>query len=654
MKLYIAEKPSVARAIAHVLAPSAKSENGIYSAGDVVVAPLSGHVLEQAKPHEYAERFKEWRLEDLPIVPETWKKLVKSEFKGRISAVGKLLKRASVVVHAGDPDREGQLIVDEVLDHLGYHGPVRRVLPNEIEETGLREILANEHDNREFAALSESARAREQNDFLVGISATRAVTLIGQQQGYRGMTFTVGRVQTPTLALVVRREREIESFVPIDHYAVVATMAHERGAFEAIWQPDPTQVDLDPEGRLLDRSTAEAIVARVQGKSGRVVSYKDERKKANPPPPFSLNALQAKASRLFRIPVAQVLEIAQALYEKHKLTTYPRSDSKYLPTSQHAIAGDVLQAVAATSRSLAPLIDGADASRRSPAFKDTKDPHHAIVPTRRHGDISQLNELERKVYELIAKSYIAQFYPPYEYRTIEAEVEIDGERFLARGKIPLNLGWRAVLGTDDKDERGDDEAPPIPPLAQGDAARCSAAEVKEKKTEPPPRFSQASLVAAMERIDKFVQNPEVKARLRSVKGIGTSATQAPIVEGLLTRGYLEERDHKLYATAPAVALIEVLERAVWPLTDPGLTALMEQTLESVAEGRLTCAQHTAQVVAFMNKVIVDLKAVKFPAPPAGLPTRRAGGASRRSKGAGAFRKRRGSWKPSRAKRRETS
>jgi DNA topoisomerase-3 len=619
VKLYIAEKPSVAKAIANQLSTSPKYRDGIYEAGEAVVVPLQGHVLEQAQPHEYDERYKQWKLEDLPIIPSAWKKKVRPEFKARVGTIGKLLKSAKTVVHAGDPDREGQLIVDEVLELLGYRGPVRRVLPNSIEDVDLRDILRNERDNREFELLSKAAQAREQNDFLVGISATRGVTLVGQAQGYRDMVFTVGRVQTPTLALVVRRERQIDNFVSVDHYGIKALVEHPNGTFVATWKPKADLAGMDAEGRLIDRKVAEDVVARLSGKSGRIVAYKDERKKQSAPLPFSLNALQKEAAGRFKISVAKVLEIAQALYDKpHTLTTYPRTDSKYLPMAQHEIAGEVLAAIAATSSELAPLVAKADSSRKSPAFKDTKEPHHAIVPTRQHGNLSGLNELERKLYDLVARTYIAQFYPPYEYRAIETEVEIDGERFVASGKLPVSAGWREVLPKKSSKSSDDEEDSPIPAVAQGDGVRCESVDVVNKKTEPPARFTQESLVDAMEHIDKFVDDPEIKKRLRSVKGIGTSATQSGIIEGLMTRGYLQERDHKLYAAPPAHALIEVLEKAVWPLTDPGLTALMEQGLEAVAEGRISLQQHTAQVETFIRKVIADLKTVTFPPPSANL------------------------------------
>jgi DNA topoisomerase III len=650
VKLYITEKPSVAKAIANLLPGQAQYRDGHYEVGDVLVVPLQGHVLEQAQPHEYEARYKDWRLEDLPIAPKVWKKNVRDEFKARVGFIGKALKRASVVVHAGDPDREGQLIVDEVLEHLDYRGRVLRILPNSIEDVDLRGILKDERDNRDFAPLTLAAKGRERKDFLYGISPTRGITLIARSQGYQDMVFTVGRVQTPTLGLVVRREREIQNFVPVDHFTVEAHFQHVGGVFSAAWKPKDGTPGMDEEKRLLDRTVAEAVAAKIAGKTGRVVSFKDELKKMAPPLPFSLNSLQKEAGAQFKMPITQVKEIAQKLYDKpFTLTTYPRSDSKYLPLAQHAIAGEVLAAIAATSSVLAPIVAGADASRKSAAFKDTKDPHHAIVPTREHGDASALGEAERKIYELIARTYIAQFYPPLEYRAIEAVIDVEGEIFVAKGRIPVAPGWRAALPK--KSEAKEDDEQQIARMREGDAADCVAQKVCDKKTQPPPRFTQASLVDAMEHIDKFVTDPQIKARLKAVKGIGTSATQDTIIDGLLKRGYLGESEQKLVPNPPAFALIGVLEAVVPALVDPGLTALMEQNLEAVAEGRLSLEEHEARDVAFVTKVIAQLKEAKFP-PASAFPMPRGktrAGKGRKRSGGGAKAKGQRKWQPGKKK-----
>ncbi|AEM48035.1 DNA topoisomerase III [Acidithiobacillus ferrivorans SS3] len=514
MKLIIAEKPSLAKAIREVVGK------------EYTVTNAFGHILEQAGPDEYTPAEvpvnpktskKRWRLEDLPIFPQTWIKHPKPDAKEQLMKIKGMLKEAALVVNAGDPDREGQLLIDEILEYCGYRGPVQRVWLASLDETSVKKAFANLRDNKEYRTLSQAAEARSQADWVVGMNLTRAWTI--KNNGL----LSVGRVQTPTLALVVRRDLEIEQFKPRDFFEVIAHCRHQNGEFVVKWRPAVNDgPGFDEEGRLVGRQLADSIAAKAAG-HGKIARYDAKDSKQSAPLPFSLSALQKAASAKFGMSANQVLETAQSLYEM-KITSYPRSDARYLPEEQYSDAGRILSHLPIPD----PLKAKVLANRKHAAWNTGKvTAHHAIIPT---GDrAAGLTDAEQKIYDLIWKSYVALFLPDYLYKAISVAVDLGGEQWTTSGRLDMDMGWKALYGASaaDDDEDGDGEGKAkLPSMTTGDAIAGQKGEVQAKQTKPPARFTDGTMIEAMSNIHKFVTDATAKAKLKETSGIGTEATRA--------------------------------------------------------------------------------------------------------------------------------
>lgn len=416
MRLFIAEKPSLARAIADVLPKPHRRGDGFIACGnDQMVTWCVGHLLEQAQPDSYDSRYARWNLADLPIIPEKWRLQPRPSVAKQLKVIEGLLQQASEVVHAGDPDREGQLLVDEVLDYLQLapekRQKVQRCLINDLNPSAVERAVSRLRENREFIPLCVSALARARADWLYGINMTRAWTLLGRNAGYDGV-LSVGRVQTPVLGLVVRRDEEIENFIPKDYFEVkahIVTPKDER--FVASWIPsDACEPWQDEEGRLLHRSLADHVLERINGKPAIVTGYNDKRESDTAPLPFSLSSLQIEAAKRFGLSAQNVLDCCQRLYETHKLITYPRSDSRYLPDEHFAGRHAVLNAIQAHQPNLTPPTDF-NPDQKNRCWDDKKvDAHHAIIPTARASKVN-LTENEANIYGLVARQYLMQFCP---------------------------------------------------------------------------------------------------------------------------------------------------------------------------------------------------------------------------------------------------
>lgn len=572
MRLIIAEKPSLARAIADALPGQSRRSDGAVTVGDTTVTWCLGHLLEQAPPDAYDPALKQWRLDHLPILPDPWRLMPRPKARGQLAVIRRLLKEASSVVHAGDPDREGQLLVQEVLDYLKWRGPVARLLVNDLNRPAVVKALGQLRDNSEFQALYRAAETRSRADWLYGINLTRAWTLTGRQAGHDGV-LSVGRVQTPVLGLVVRRDAEIAAFTPRPFHELWVDLAVEHGNLRAWWQPGEHH-PLDDQGRLLQRGPAEALAARLPGSQGTLTSLNAKKSRQAAPLPYSLSALQVDAARRYKLSAKAVLDTCQSLYERHKLITYPRSDCRYLPAAHHGPSRQALTNACQGDATLGPWLAGADFSLRSKAFNDAKvSAHHALSPTGTQPDFSRLSATEANVFRLIARNVLAQFYPPLETREVKAEFTILEERFRAQGREILAPGWKPLFTTRD-------EAPPLPPLREGETARVQETGVEDRETRPPEPFTDASLIKAMMNIARYVQDPAVKRTLRDSDGLGTEATRAGIIETLLDRGYLVRQQQALRATQIGHALINALPEAVGRAER---TALWEQRLTDIAE-----------------------------------------------------------------------
>ena len=597
MRLYIAEKPSMGREIAAVLPGPVRKGNGFIETGAGTVTWLFGHVLRQAEPQEYDAKYKVWRAEDLPIIPEHWKLMISESSAKQFAVVKQLISQADEIVHAGDPDREGQLLVDEVLEYVGCNKPVQRILLNALDEKSIREAIDQLKPNAQFFNLRQSALGRARADWLIGMNLSRAYTMAAQRSGHRKLVLPIGRVKTPTLALVVRREREIENFKPVDYFNIKAVFQHANGQFQAQWKPNEMQQGLDSEGRLVDKQIAEAKLKFFgqEPLTGVISGYSKAKKQEAQRLPFSLSTLQVLAGRRFGYEPQQVLDTAQTLYER-KLTTYPRSDCEYLPTNQFKDSQSILNNLQGCGDdTLANWAKGADGKIKSRAWNDKKiSAHHAIIPTRVKADLSKMNAVERNIYFLIAQAYMAQFYPVHTYYQTKVEVDYKEELFTASGRTEIDLGWKALYTSkknneadneesQDKEDNGQEENN-LPPMKKNDNVDYVSGELAKSVTRPPVRFTQATLIAAMKDIHKFVQDPEAKKQLKAVYGIGTEATRATILDELIHKRKLIKEIGKKKQLQPTEAGYLLVDAVPEELSYPDFTAIWEDQLHSMAEG----------------------------------------------------------------------
>lgn len=586
MRLFIAEKPSVAKAIAEALGQTGKGDGYIECGGDRVTWCF-GHMLEQAEPDAYLPDSvpkgktgkKVWREEDLPIIPQQWILQPRDDAKAQLKNIAKLLKEAKTIVNAGDPDREGQLLVDEILEHYNCRKPTQRFWVSAQDSTSIKRGLAALKDNAEFAGFGRAALARGRADWLIGMNLSRAYTLGARRAGSESL-LSVGRVQTPTLALVVARDREIESFKPVPFFTIAAAVQHAHGSFRAKWEPREEQVGLDSEGRLVDAAAAEALIQAVTGKAGTIAHYEVTPKSEAHPKAFALSDITLLASNRFGYSADAVLKACQSLYETHKLTSYPRTDCAFLPESQHADAPAVLAAVKKTNPELAAVIDKCDTRIKSKTWNDAKvTAHHGIIPTMQAGNLAALSPAERNIYELIVKAYLAQFYPAHEYLATKISVAVAGETFTAGGKTITANGWRDVFQGDDSEKSEDDDSgQTLPKAKSGDPVTCAKAVRQDKKTKAPSRFTEGTLQKAMENVHRFVADPEHRKLLREGDGIGTSATRASIISELKRKGFLEASGKAVVSSKLGRSLIDALPEVV---KSPVLTAVYERMLKDI-------------------------------------------------------------------------
>ncbi|MEH0741503.1 DNA topoisomerase III [Vibrio cholerae] len=586
-RLFIAEKPSLGRAIAAALPGPKKNESGYIRCGNGdVVTWCIGHLLEQVEPDSYDERYKKWNLADLPIVPSQWQLRPRKSASKQLTVVRKLLKEAQQIVHAGDPDREGQLLVDEVIEYCrvpqGKRTSMQRLLISDLNLPAVKRALSQMRSNRDFIPLSVSALARARADWLYGMNMSRAYTLLGKKAGYQGV-LSVGRVQTPVLGLVVRRDEEIEQFVPKDYFTLHALIPYQQGdqAFDirARWKPsEACQPWLDEEGRVLSRKLVENVASRIANQPATVVESEQKQTKQSAPLPYSLSALQIDAAKRFGMSAQQVLDTCQSLYEKHKLITYPRSDCRYLPLEHYSQARSVCDAIANNAKDLSTAVEEANLSLKSKAWNDSKvDAHHAIIPTPKKASVNALSASEMQIYQQIARQYLMQFYPAAVYAEAKLVFEIAGGAFVAKGRQLVLAGWKALMGKVDDDDQGVET---VPPLAKGEVLTCREGEIKERKTEPPKHFTEATLLQAMTGIARFVEDKALKAILKETDGLGTEATRAGILDTLFKRQLLTRQGKAILSSAAGRGLIHALPSES---TYPDMTAHWEHQLQGMAE-----------------------------------------------------------------------
>lgn len=589
MKLYIAEKPSLGRAIAAALPkPQKNHKTHIVLANGDIVSWCIGHILAQADPQDYDINLKKWSLDALPIFPQQWKLKPISRTRAQLTVLRKLVKEADEIIHAGDPDREGQLLIDEVIDYFKVtktkKANIKRLLISDLNLPAVQRSLKSLKSNVDFMPLSISALARSRADWLYGINLTRACTLQGQKQGYHNV-LSVGRVQTPVLGLVVRREEEISEFISKPFYQVLAHLSEnnnhteEEATFALKWHPsDACQQYCDEEGRVLVKGLAENVVNRIQGQPALIEDITTENKHLNQPLPFNLSTLQISAAKQFSMNAKLVLDVCQSLYEKHKLITYPRSDCRYLPTEQLKQANTIVNNLINVDLPCSNHAKSADLSIKSKAWNDKNiTAHHAIIPTEKSAKNVTLNSFEKNIYLLIVRQYLAQFYPLHHYQHTKITAKIAGGQFKTSAKVIQDLGWKVLFSEKNKPLENNN----IPlQLKQGQILHTVRGELLEKHTTPPESFTDATLLSAMTGIARFVSDNNIRKILRDTDGLGTDATRAGIIDLLFNREFLVRKGKKIIATEVGVALIKALPTQA---TLPDMTAQWEARLTAISE-----------------------------------------------------------------------
>ncbi|EPG1634871.1 DNA topoisomerase III [Pseudomonas aeruginosa] len=608
MRLFLCEKPSQGKDIGRILGATQRGE-GCLSGSGVTITWCIGHLVEAAAPEVYDAALKRWSLEQLPIIPQQWRVEVKPKTATQFKVVKALLAKATHLVIATDADREGELIAREIIDLCGYRGPIERLWLSALNDASIRTALGKLRPSSDTLPMYYSALARSRADWLVGMNLSRLFTLLGRQAGYDGV-LSVGRVQTPTLKLVVDRDREIAAFKSAPFWAIDVSLSTEGQAFSAQWvAPDGCT---DDAGRCLQQPVAQQAALQIRvADNTQVVSVETERVREGPPLLFDLSTLQEVCSKQLGLDVQETLQIAQALYETHKATTYPRSDSGYLPESMFAEVPAVLDSLLKTDPSLRPIMSQLDRSQRSRAWNDGKvTAHHGIIPTLEPANLSPLSEKELAVYRLIRAHYLAQFLPHHEFDRTVAEFSCGQQMLVATGKQVVVKGWRLVLAEPQADEDGDDAARSqvLPPLRGGLACQVAEVEIKALKTMPPKPYTQGELVKSMKGIARFVTDPRLKQKLKDTTGIGTEATRANIISVLIARGYIVKKGRSIRASDAAFTLIDAVPAAI---ADPGTTAVWEQALDMIEAGQLTLDVFLSKQAAWISQLIAQYGCVSL-------------------------------------------
>jgi DNA topoisomerase III len=603
--LVIAEKPSVGRDLAGALPGAFTKNDAFLESEDYVVTWAIGHLVGLAAPEEYDEKLKKWRFADLPIVPEKFKLVPNDEkAKKQLRVVHKLLKRDDVdlIVNACDAGREGELIFAYTFQTSGVEKPIKRLWLNSMTKKAIQEAFAQLRDGEEMRLLEASARSRSEADWLVGMNATRAAS-IRLRSAFTGAV-SLGRVQTPTLALVARREKEIREFKPEPYWLVEAL-------FAASGERDYRGRYLG--GKRIPEDEASSIVAAVEGREGEITSLEKKEEREQPPLLYDLTSLQRHANTLLGFSARRTLSTAQRLYEEHKAITYPRTNSRFL-TSE--LIGEIKPTASLVGRvreytKAAEYVTGLDRLPLGRVVNDKKvEDHHAIIPTRSEHDLGRMDDDERRIYDLVTRRFLAIFHPEAVYERTRVETTVETHVFRTSGRVLLEAGWKSVYGEEARtdgaeDDSGGDQL--LPALTQGERADTREVESIRKETQPPRRFTDASLLGAMETAGKDIEDAELREAMKD-SGIGTPATRASIIERLIDVGYLEREGRALHATEKGIRVIDLLGQH--PLTSAELTGEWEHRLGLIEEGSVERAAFMSDIERFTRETVEELDKLK--------------------------------------------
>lgn len=616
--LIIAEKPSVAADIGKVLGVNRKY-NGYIEDEQYIISWAVGHLVGLKEPEDYDLRYKKWRFTDLPILPAEMGLKPNASTEKQLNIIQQLAGRSDVaeLICATDSGREGELIFRYIYDYIECQKPVRRLWISSMTDESIHEGFQKLKNSGEYDNLYYSAKCRSEADWLVGINATRAYTTL-----YSDL-FSVGRVQTPTLALIVDREEELTNFVPKDYYEVVATFNSSSGEYSGTWFDGQIS-----ETKIFKPEKAEEIAAQVKGQSGKVVEVEKKNNRQKPPLLYDLTELQRQANKEFGLTAQEVLDIAQSLYEKYKLITYPRTDSRYLSDDMKQTVIDTINSIYVPP--FCPAIDKLKVddkiklnfSKRIIDNKKITD-HHAIIPTKKTPNLKSLPEKERKIYQTVVKRFLAVFYPDYEFQMTKVITEVAGDQFVSKGKIVKNEGWKWLYQkpesrkmeevskpeetkSEEEKEAEDEVAGSLPPLRKGQAADAISTEILKKQTTPPKPYTEASLLSAMENAGRFVEDEELKEQLRE-SSFGTPATRAGIIERLLKVGYIQRTGKTLRPTKKGKDLIGMVPKS---LRSPETTGKWERGLSKISRGELEPQVFMKTIQRFVTHIVKNARMVR--------------------------------------------
>ena len=606
--LIIAEKPSVANDIAKALGGFTKHDE-YFESDEYVLSSAVGHLVEIAAPEEYEVKRGKWSFANLPVIPPHFDLNPIAKTESRLKVLNRLIKRkdVSALVNACDAGREGELIFRLIVQYAKAKQPIKRLWLQSMTPAAIRQAFSQLRDDQEMLPLADAARCRSEADWLVGINGTRAMTAFNSKEGGFYLT-TVGRVQTPTLSIVVDREEKIKKFVPRDYWEVRAEFVCAAGVYEGRWLDTKFKKDEnDPEKRaerLWSKTAAESIVAACRGKPGKVT---EESKPTTSMAPalFDLTSLQREANARFGFSAKNTLALAQSLYERHKVLTYPRTDSRHLPEDYIATVQQTMDSLSEINnyqKFASKILNSKWIKPNKRIFDNTKvSDHFAIIPTTQIP--KNLSEPEQKLYDLVVRRFLAIFYPAAEYQVTTRFTEVSGHQFKTEGKILTNPGWLVVYGKEAAIDKDTEESGMLVAVAPDEKVKTDKIDIHALVTKPPARYSEATLLSAMEGAGKFVEDEDLRDAMAG-KGLGTPATRAAIIEGLLSEKYLVREGKEMIPTAKAFQLMTLLRGlGVAELTAPELTGEWEYKLSQMERGKMS-REAFMREIAQMTQILV--------------------------------------------------
>jgi DNA topoisomerase III len=595
--IVLAEKPSVAKEIARVLKCNKKGK-GYFEGNNYVITWALGHLVTLAEPHDYNPKYKEWRMQDLPMLPDKMKLKVIRQTSHQFRVVTSLMKRGDIgqLIIATDAGREGELVARWIMRLGSWKKPFKRLWISSQTDKAVSEGFANLKQGKSYDNLFHAAVCRAEADWVVGLNVTRALTC------KHNTPLSAGRVQTPTLSMIIEREKEIKSFVPVDYWTVDADF----GEYFGTWRSK------NGNSRIFEQKKALAIQAKTNGKTGKIIDVKTNEKSEPPPLAYDLTELQRDANRRFGFSAKKTLSVLQYLYERHKVVTYPRTDSRYITSDMVSTLPQRLQSMAVGPYAVmakALMQKKLSVSRRLVNDARVTD-HHAIIPTEQPLELKNLDNDERRLYDLIARRFLTVLYPPFRYDQTTIVTEVEGERFYSSGKVVKDNGWRAVVaavGSVNEKEEDDSDSLPDQTLTQqkkGMQMPVKVCKIKNSKTKPPSRYTEATLLSAMESPGKFIDDEELRESIKQ-GGLGTPATRAEIIEKLINSFYVERTGRELAPTSKGIQLIDLVPEE---LRQPELTAKWELRLSNIARGKERSQTFMTDIRENAVKLVENVKA----------------------------------------------